>query len=129
MHWPFLHKPIDLEGMQLNEAHDDCNIRPYGYDDDDGDDSPHVHDDPDDPDLPDDQLENPSVEHFHNRLAMNVALLDLNGYQVKLIYVLCLHKGLHGPIDWTRHEVRRALFLLEEMVEVLLVHFHDHIRR
>ena len=128
MHWPFLHKPIDLEGMQLNEAHDDCNSRPYG-DDGCGGGSPHVHDDPDDPDLLDDQLAHPSVEHFHNRLAMNVALLDLNGYQVKLIYVLCLDKGLHGPIGLIRPEVREALFLLEEMVEVLLVHFHDHIRR
>ena len=60
---------------------------------------------------------------------MNVALLDLNGYQVKLIYVLCLPKELHGPIGLIRPEVREALFLLEEMVEVLLVHFHDHIRR
>lgn len=116
--------------MKLNEAHDDCNSRPYGYDGGGGDDdSPHVHDDPDDHDLPDDQLEHPWVEYFHNRLAMNVVLLDLNGYQEKLIYALCLHKGLNGPFSLMRPDVREALFLLEEMVEVLLVHFHDHIRR
>ena len=81
--------------MQLNEAHVDCNSRPYG--DDGGGGSPHVHDDPGDPDFPDDQLEHPSAEHFHNRLVMNEVLLDPNDYQVKLIYVLCLPIGFYGP--------------------------------
>ena len=71
-------------------------ISSYG-DDGGGGGSPHVHDDPDDPDFPDDQLEHPSPEHFHNRLVMNEALLDPNDYQVKLIYVLCLPIGFHGP--------------------------------
>ena len=95
-HLPFLHKPIDLEEMRSSVAHDDCNSRPYG-DDGGGGGSPHVHDDPDDPDFLDDQLEHPSPEHFHNRLVMNEALPDLNDYQVKLIYVLCLRIGFHGP--------------------------------